>query len=111
MFKKVCVLAAIFMMVGVCSAYAIQMKAEVTGVDTETPAITLVDASGSMITVVITPETDVQVGFKDILLTDINAGSTVVVRYDVKAGKNVARYVGLLDRKKVATIKKVCSEK
>lgn len=90
------VLVAIFCLFASMPAFAIQTVAKVVSVDTTVgcPRVVVKDETGATLDLTITDLTDIQQGTKDICLTQLKPGSTVVVRYRIKGGKNIAKYIG-----------------
>jgi hypothetical protein len=77
-------------------AFAIQTEGKVVSVNTGAtcPEVVIKDSSGATLNLIVTKMTDVQKGTKDMDLSMLKPGSTVVVRYRVKGGKNIAKYIG-----------------
>lgn len=89
-------LSGIFCLTAIMPAFAIQTEGTVVSVNMGggCPTLVIKDATGATMDLVITQSTDVQKGTKDMDLATLTPGSTVLVRYNVKGGKNVAKYVG-----------------
>ena len=89
-------LSGVFCLTAIMPAFAVQTEGTVVSVSTGAgcPTLVIQDKTGATLNLVITQKTDVQKGTRDMDLSTLTKGSTVVVRYNVKGGKNVAKYVG-----------------
>ena len=87
-------LAVLFCLSIATAAFAVQTRGTVVSVDPNAPLMIVKLMDGKTLSLVITPKTDIQQGMKDIPLGRFVPGTLVVVRYNVKDGKTVARYIG-----------------
>ena len=94
--KKVLVSAMVllFGLTIATAAFAVQTKGVVVSLDKNEPSMVIKQANGVALKLNITPKTDIQRGMKDIPLDEFAPGTVVLTRYNVKDGKNVAKYIG-----------------
>ena len=94
--KRILVSAMVFLfaLTLATAVFAAQTRGTVVSLDVNAPSMTIKQMNGSTLTLNITPKTDVQMGMKTIPLEKFLPGTLVVVRYKVKDGKTIAKYIG-----------------